>query len=93
MGFGCLLMTGGGIWFTAIAAEDGWVTALLVMFVPFYAWYYTFNNWERVAIPFLIQLVGTFIFFLSMGMMKARMDENWSSLPAPIVRPLTRSTV
>ena len=86
MGFGCLLMMGGGIWFTIIAAEDGWVTALFVMFVPFYALYYTLNNWERVAIPFLIQLVGTFIFFLSMGMMKSRMDERWSAAPAPIVK-------
>ena len=30
-GFGCLLMMGGGIWFTAIALEDSLVTALLVV--------------------------------------------------------------
>jgi hypothetical protein len=89
MGFGCLLMMGGGIWFTIIAAEDGWMTALLVLFVPFYAWYYTLNNWERVGIPALIQLIGIFIFFVSMGMLMSRIDDGrWSNLPAPIVRTL-----
>ncbi len=80
-------MMGGGIWFTAIALEDGLVTGLLVMFVPFYAWYYAFINFERVALPFIIQIVGTFIFFLGLGMAGSRAaKDGWSAAPTPMVR-------
>lgn len=86
-GFGCLMMMGGGIWFTLIAAEDGLTQVLLVMFVPFYAWYYAFTNWERVAVPFLLQCVGGLIFTFSTGMAgKRAADKGWSSAPVPFVR-------
>jgi hypothetical protein len=89
-GFGCLMMMGGGIWFTLIAAEDGLVQALLVMFVPFYSWYYAFVNWDRVAVPFLLQCVGGLIFAISTGIAgKRAADKDWSSAPAPIVRSIS----
>jgi hypothetical protein len=88
-GMGCLLMMGGGIWFMLIAAEDGLVQALLVLFVPFYAWYYAFMNWERVAIPFLLQCVGGLVFSISLGAAGMRaVEDRSSSLPVPQVRVL-----
>ena len=79
-GFGALLMVVGGIWFTLIAAEDGMVTALLVLFVPFYAWYFAFVNFERVAVPFLITCVGSIIFAVSLIVAGIHAGEE-SSLP------------
>jgi hypothetical protein len=38
------------------------------MFIPFYAWYFAFTNWDRVVIPFLIHLFGLVAFAFSSGM-------------------------
>jgi len=81
-GFGAIFMVGGGIWFTFIAAEDGMVTALLVLFVPFYAWYFAFVNFERVALPFVLHCVGAIVFTVSLAVAAMRGGNDWSVLPA-----------
>lgn len=64
-GIACLFMVVGWIWFTIIASEDGLVTVLACMFVPFYGLIYTFNNFDRVGIPFIIQFIGSIGFMVS----------------------------
>jgi hypothetical protein len=81
-GIGALLWVAGSIWFTFIAAEDGMLTALLVMFLPFYAWYFAFSNFERVAIPFVIQNLGAIIFTVSLVVAGIHASEE-SALPVP----------
>jgi hypothetical protein len=84
-GIGSLFMVGGGLWLMLVAAEDGLITALLVMFVPFYVLYYVFLNFERTAIPFLLQCVGVIIFVVSLVMAGMRAVEQQVSLPPQLV--------
>ena len=85
-GVSCLFLVGGGIWLTLIAAEDGLATALCVLFVPFYAWYFAFTNWDRVAIPFLLHLIGVVMYAFTMGMAAYHASEQGSSgVPAPVL--------
>jgi hypothetical protein len=85
-GMSSLFLVGGGIWLTLIAAEDGLGTALCVLFVPFYAWYFAITNWDRVVIPFLVHLLGIVMYAFSMGMAAYRASEQrLSGGPAPVL--------
>jgi hypothetical protein len=84
-GIGAMLMVGGGLWLMLIAAEDGLWTALFVVIVPFYVLYYVFMNFERAAIPFVIQCLGVIIFVVSLliaGM--HAIEERISLVPPPL---------
>lgn len=80
-GFGAFLMVGGSIWFAFIAAEDGLSTALMVLFVPFYPWYFAFTNFERVAVPFALRCLGAIIFTVSLVSVHLHDTDRWSALP------------
>jgi hypothetical protein len=86
-----LFMFGGGIWFMVIVAEDGFVTLLLCMFVPFYSLYYTFTNFERVAIPFLLQTIGSIGFMVAMGAQARRGGPRMES-PSAVVYVMHQPT-
>ncbi len=90
-GFGAFLMVGGGIWFAFIAAEDGLVTALMVLFVPFYSLYYLFTNFERVVVPFGIQCLGTIIFVVTLVSTSLRDNDHWSALPPHVGEAIPRT--
>jgi hypothetical protein len=85
-GIGSLFLVVGGLWLMLIAAEDGLMTAILVMFVPFYVFYYVFLNFERTAIPFLLQCIGIVIFAVGLAMAAMRAVERQVSLPPAILR-------
>ncbi len=89
-GIASIFMVSGWIWFTLVAAEDGLVTALCVMFVPFYALYFASQNWERVGIPVLLYLVGSI--GMAAGSAIAGRHNNpgrrMQGSPAPMVRML-----
>jgi hypothetical protein len=80
IGFGMLVMLVGWLWTVLVAAEDSLATALMVVFVPFYYWFFVFTNFERVALPFLIHSVGSIILILSVTMGTIHTLEE-SSLP------------
>ena len=65
-GVGALMVVGGGLWLMLLAAEDGFLQALLVLFVPFYVLYYVFANYERALIPFIIQCIGGVILMVTL---------------------------
>jgi hypothetical protein len=89
-GFGALLMVGGSIWLAFIAAEDGLATALMVLFVPFYPWYFAFTNFERVAVPFVLRCLGAIIFVVTLVSLHLHVIERSSALPPSLGEP-TRS--
>src|SRR6185437_377630 len=86
-GIASIFMVIGWIWFTLIAAEDGVVTALCVMFVPFYALYYATQNWERVGLAVLLYIIG-YIGMMAGGAMAGRNNpgRRMQNTPAPIIR-------
>lgn len=86
VGLAGLLMVGGWIWFILIASEDGLLTVVLVMFVPFYSLYYASQNWDRVAIPFLMMVVGHLAVMLGGAIVGKKASGRRMEGPAPIVR-------
>jgi hypothetical protein len=86
-GFGAFIMVGGSIWFAFIAVEDSLATALMVLFVPFYSWYYAFSNFERVAVPFALRGLGAIIFVVSLVASALHANDNWSALPPNVGSP------
>jgi hypothetical protein len=86
IGLALLLYLGGTLWFVIIAVEDGWVTALCVIFVPFYSWYYLFNNWERVGLPFVLQLIGYIVLFVASAAAGKKAGGRMELTPPPIIR-------
>jgi hypothetical protein len=85
-GFGAIFMVVGGVWLILIAAEDSLGTALMVLFVPFYYWYFAFTNFERVALPFLMNFVGTIVFTVSLAVEGIHAAETGAKpLPVPAV--------
>jgi hypothetical protein len=96
-GIACLLMVVGWIWFTILASEDGLGTVLACMFVPFYALIYTFNNFERVGIPFIIQFIGSIGYMVSTRVDRAAPPprpgfQRMQSSPAPIMLTMAAGT-
>lgn len=91
LGFTSLPAVGGWVWFLVIASEDGIGTALMVMFVPFYALYYASNNWDRVGIPFLLMVVGNIGMVVGQSMAKREGGRRMQA-PAPIVRMLASAS-
>lgn len=81
VGVGTFFMVGGGIWLAFLAAEDSLLTALLVAFVPFYSWHFAFDNFDRVALPFLVHCIGAIILAISLGMAALPSAEDSSALP------------
>jgi hypothetical protein len=88
VGFASILTMAGWIWLLVIVAEDGLGTVALVMFVPCYVLIYASQNWDRVAIPFLMMVIGN----LGMGLGGTIAGKNAPGRrmegPAPIVRML-----
>jgi hypothetical protein len=58
---GFLIASIGQSWFMRMAFEDGVGVGLSCMFIPFYTWFYLFNNFARAGRPFAVRLIGIFI--------------------------------
>lgn len=63
---GFLLMLWGGLKILSNAFEDGPLTGVLYLMCGPYALYFTFSRWDVNQHPFIINLMGTVVFFLSM---------------------------
>jgi hypothetical protein len=55
---GFLIASIGQSWFMRMAFEDGVGVGLSCMFIPFYTWFYLFNNFARAGRPFAVRIIG-----------------------------------
>ncbi len=53
-------------WLTWIAFKESILCGLLMVVVPFYAFYYIATRWSRTREPFLLHLVGWLILFVGL---------------------------
>jgi hypothetical protein len=81
-GVGALMMIGSSLWLMLLAAEDGFLQAMLVLFVPFYVLYFVFTNYERAVIPFIIHCIGGIILMVSLLLSGMRAVEKQISMRA-----------
>lgn len=61
---GCLMTTGGGIWFIIVAFKDDPMQGILCWLIPAYQFYYLLQNWEEEKYPFLTQVAGFLLIIL-----------------------------
>lgn len=80
-GIGAFLFVGASIWLAFLAVEDGLATALMVVFVPFYTWYYAVSNFERIAVPFALRCLGGIVFIVCLVTSSLQAADRRSGIP------------
>ena len=83
---GFLLSLWGGLKILSNAFEDSFVTGFLYLLCGPYALYFLFSRWEINQHPFFINLMGTLVLFVSMGV-GAAVGANVTPAVAPAVAP------
>jgi hypothetical protein len=61
LGFGALAAFAGSIWFLVVAFQESVQWGLLCLFVPFASLVFVVKYYDRALVPFIVQLVGSFI--------------------------------
>ena len=64
MGVGLLVYLIGYLWIIIVPFDDGALTGLLCLFLPFYGLYYLIKNWDKMKDPFLVTSAGLLLIFV-----------------------------
>lgn len=85
IGIGVIVAGIGRIWFLSIAFSDDSTVGYMVMWVPFYEFYYLISNFAETWKPYLLNMIGgglAIIAFCSGGL-RSMMDDDRGPLRGP----------